>query len=161
MNRNERPNDVPRFALVAAAVLIVGSISAAGATRLTGGFVVAPPAAEIVESRDLRFADRSDRGIDVIDAASGAVVAELAPGTHGFIRGMMRGLSRDRRVHRVGPEAPFTLARWSDGRYSVTDPSTGNVLHLAAFGFANVKEFADLLPAATATASLGEREVRR
>ena len=111
--------------------------------------------------RDLRFADRSDRGIDVIDAASGAVVAELAPGTHGFIRGMMRGLSRDRRVHRVGPEAPFTLARWSDGRYSVTDPSTGNVLHLAAFGFANVKEFADLLPAATATASLGEREVRR
>ncbi len=120
-----------------------------------------PPPAEIVESRDLRFEDRADRGINVIDAETGVVVAELAPGTHGFIRGMMRGLSRDRRVHRVGPEVPFTLARWSDGRHSLSDPSTGNVLHLAAFGFANVKEFADLLPETTSTASLGERQVRR
>ena len=79
-------------------------------------------------------------------AADPEPIAELAPGTNGFIRGLLRGLSRDRMVHQVGADVPFTLTRWSDGRYSITDPATGSVLHLAAYGFANVQEFAAFLP---------------
>ena len=139
-------NAVPRGALIAAGILVAASVTLAGLARLDGGQSVAPPAAEQVESRALIFRDRADRGIAVLDGATGAAIADLAPGTHGFIRGMLRGLSRDRFVHGVGGDVPFTLTRWSDGRYSLSDPVTGSVLHLAAYGFANVHEFAAFLP---------------
>lgn len=154
-----RVNDVPRGALVAAGVMIALSISAAGVTRLAGGYVVDPPPASPAESRDLRFEDQPDRGIAVYDAGTGTLVASLEPGSHGFVRGLLRGLSRDRLVHRVGPDVPFTLTRWSDGRHSITDPATGSVIHLAAYGFGNVQEFASLLQAAT-TGSTPSKEVR-
>lgn len=146
---DHRANDVPKGALIAVGVMIAFSIAAAGLTRLAGDYTVAPPPAVAEDSRTLIFQDRADRGIAVIDGATGARIADLAPGTHGFVRGLLRGLSRDRQVHRVGPEVPFTLTRWSDGRYSITDPATGSVLHLAAYGFGNVKEFAAFLPPQT------------
>jgi putative photosynthetic complex assembly protein len=138
--------DVPKAALIAAGLLLAVSIALAGTARLHGDIAVAPPAADKVESRALIFRDRADRGIAVLDGTTGAVVADLSPGTHGFVRGMLRGLSRDRFVHGVGAEVPFTLTRWSDGRYSLSDPATGSTLHLAAYGFANVHEFAAFLP---------------
>lgn len=146
-------NDVPRGALIAAGILVAVSIALAGAVRLEGGYTVAAPAAEKAESRALIFQDRADRGIAVLDGTTGAVIADLAPGTHGFIRGMLRGLSRDRFVHGVGADVPFTLTRWSDGRYSLSDPATGSTLHLAAYGFANVHEFAAFLPGPAEQAS--------
>ncbi|WPZ36822.1 photosynthetic complex assembly protein PuhC [Thalassobaculum sp. OXR-137] len=139
-------NQLPRGALIAAGILVAVSIALAGATRLEGGYIIAPPAAEQAESRALIFRDLPDRGIAVIDGTTGAPIADLAPGTHGFIRGMLRGLSRDRFVHGIGADVPFTLTRWSDGRYSLSDPATGSILHLAAYGFANVHEFAAFLP---------------
>jgi putative photosynthetic complex assembly protein len=85
------------------------------------------------------------------------VVSNIEPGGNGFIRGMLRGLARDRYVHGVGSEPAFRLIRWSDGRHSITDTATGTVLHLAAFGFDNVKEFAKLLTVGQqATATLGQ-----
>ena len=136
---------IPRGALIAMAALIAVSICAAGVTRLTGNHTVNPPPAKAVESLDLRFSDRADGAIVVIDATNGSVIEVLAPGTHGFVRGILRGLARDRKVHGVGAEPAFTLTRWSDGRHSITDPTTGTVLHLAAYGFANVAEFSSML----------------
>lgn len=146
MTTQHRSNDVPKGALIAAGLMIAFSIATAGVTRLTGDYTVEPPAAVAADSRDLLFQDTPDRGIAVFDGATGERIADLAPGTHGFIRGLLRGLSRDRMVHQVGSEVPFTLTRWSDGRYSITDPATGSVLHLAAYGFNNVQEFAAFLP---------------
>jgi len=149
---------VPRGALIAVAVIIVLTMAMAGTVRLTGNNIVAAPEATPVVSRDLRFEDRSDGGIRVVDAADGTVVKDLEPGTNGFVRGMLRGLARDRRVHGVGAEPAFTLTRWSDGRHSITDTATGTVLHLAAFGFNNVKEFATLLTAGQQTKATTNRE---
>ncbi|MCR9071134.1 MAG: photosynthetic complex assembly protein PuhC [Alphaproteobacteria bacterium] len=146
MTTQHRANDVPKGALIAAGVMIAFSIATAGVTRLAGDYTIEPPAAVAAESRDLVFRDAPDRGIAVFDGTTGERIADLAPGTHGFIRGLLRGLSRDRMVHQVGADVPFTLTRWSDGRYSITDPATGSVLHLAAYGFSNVQEFAVFLP---------------
>ena len=141
-------NDVPKGALIGAGILLALSILLAAVVRLEGSYAIDPPPAQAVQSRVLIFDDRADRGISVRDGETGALVADLAPGTHGFVRGLLRGLSRDRYVHGVGGEVPFTLTRWSDGRLSITDPATGSVLHLAAYGFANVREFAAFLPPA-------------
>jgi putative photosynthetic complex assembly protein len=70
----------------------------------------------------------------------------VEPGTGGFLRGVLRGFARDRKLRGLGEEAaPFALTRWADGRLSVTDPATGRYVDLGAFGPDNWKAFAQLL----------------
>lgn len=134
----------PRGALIAAAGLIVMSIVAAGAGRLSGIGVTRMPAAIPVQSRTLHFADRNDGAVEVTDADH-RIVAVLPPGTNGFARGVMRGLARARKLEDVGQEPPFILTRWADGRLSLEDPSTKQDINLEAFGATNSAVFARLL----------------
>ncbi len=48
--------------------------------------------------------------------------------------------------HRVGEDAPVTLARHQNGRLTITDPATGWSVELTAFGSDNEAAFAALLP---------------
>ncbi len=114
-----------------------------GADRLTG----APdPAAEgtIVAQRDLVFLDRTDGGVVAISAASHQPV-EVFEGENGFLRGTLRGFARIRKSEHLGADAPFRLARWSDGRLTLDDPATGRHVELLAFGPTNAGVFARLL----------------
>jgi putative photosynthetic complex assembly protein len=74
-------------------------------------------------------------------------VRELEPGTNGFIRATLRGLARLRRIGDLGPEQPFRVTRWSDGRLTLVDMATGRVVDLPAFGQAQVEAFQSLLDA--------------
>jgi putative photosynthetic complex assembly protein len=123
------------------------AILLAAAGRLSGvGTVALAPAAEAPQqSRDLRFTDRDDGAIVVHDAAGNGVVTVLASGSNGFIRGVMRGLARDRMLRGIGEEPPFHLARGTDGRLILSDPATGRVIALDAFGQTNAGAFARLL----------------
>ena len=63
-----------------------------------------------VQSRTLRFVDRADGAVVIADADQ-----RRDRGSHrtpveqtGFIRGVMRGLARERRMHGVGERPPFT-----------------------------------------------------
>ena len=71
----------------------------------------------------------------------------VAPGTNGFLRGVLRGLAQERLRQDAGAATPFVLTRWSDGRLSLTDPVTGRSVYLEAFGPSNVALFAALLAA--------------
>lgn len=101
--------------------------------------------AELVESRNLRFFDREDGAVVIVDDRLGTKIAVLEPGTHGFVRGVMRGMARERRSKLVGTEPPYRLARWSDGRLTLDDPHTGRWVELVAFGPDNFRAFAMLL----------------
>jgi putative photosynthetic complex assembly protein len=140
---------LPRGALVAAAGLIVLAIAGAAYGRL-GGHTTAAPAAAAVETRELRFTDRAD-GAVVITEDDGDLVSVVAPGTNGFLRGVLRGLAQERLRRDVGAETPFKLTRWSDGRLSLTDPVTDRHVYLEAFGPSNVAPFAALLDAGHTT----------
>ena len=59
----------------------------------------------------------------------------------------MRGLARERRMHGIGSEAPFTLTQWRDGELTLTDSATGRSIELNAFGTTNRAAFAALLRA--------------
>ena len=62
----------------------------------------------------------------------------VAPGTNGFLRGVLRGLARERKLERSAIEPPFRLTRWADGRLSLEDPATGRRIDdLEAFGPTN------------------------
>lgn len=136
----------PRGILIAAAVLIGMSMLLAAAGRL-GGLKTddEAPATDAVATLDLRFEDRAAGGVSVVDDGEDRVVATIEPGEGGFIRGVLRALVRERRSMRLGPEAPFRLTRWSDGRLSIEDIATGERVHVEAFGPTQVAAFARLM----------------
>ena len=79
------------------------------------------------------------------DTQSNELVQVLAPGTNGFVRGVMRGLARDRKLLGVGHDDAFKLVRWADGRLSLEDPTTGRNIALEPFGADNSRVFARFL----------------
>jgi putative photosynthetic complex assembly protein len=142
-----RSNIVPRSMVVGFGCLLVIVTASAAISRRTGSYVVTMPPSYVVATRDLRFEDRTDRGIDVRDATTGALVATVPPKTGGFLRGAMRGLLYDFRYGPKGqaPDYPFRLTRWADGRLSLEDTMSHRRLELEAFGSTNEQVFADFL----------------
>jgi putative photosynthetic complex assembly protein len=152
MNAATRPSvapDVPRGALIAAAVLIAASISVATVSRLTGFGRSGVPKAAATASRQVNFADRADGAVEIIEDSR--VIAELEPGTNGFLRGVLRSFARERRLNGLGREAPFRLSRLTDGRLTISDTATGREVQLDGFGDVNVAAFSALLPKAEVT----------
>jgi len=151
----------PRGALLAAGGLVLFALVAVSAARLAGfsGVAAVPeparPAQWAAGARRLTFEDRPDGTLRVSDALSGRVVADLEPGSGGFVRGMMRAMARHRRLQGVGAEAPFLLSYSDHGRLVLDDPATGQRIAIDAFGPSNLADFAALLetPADNARAS--------
>lgn len=136
----------PRVALIAAAVLVGGSIVAAAAGRYAqANSVDVVETAKPVAARDLTFFDMENGAVEVRDTAGEKVLYVVAPGTNGFIRGVMRGMARNRRARDLGPEAAFRLAEWPNGRLTLEDLATGKRIELGAFGAENRVAFAQLL----------------
>ncbi len=147
MNARAANPQLPRGALIGAGVLVVSSLLMVGVARITGYGPARPPASAVVESYDLRFDDREDGAVLIYDTED-RLTDTLPPGTNGFVRGVLRGLVRERRADHIGPMPPFRLTRWADGRLSLDDPSTGRHVDLEVFGPTNAGAFADILIAA-------------
>jgi len=74
------------------------------------------------------------------------VAMVLEPGSNsGFIRGVMRGMMRERRLHQVGRDGAVRITQWADGALTLEDKSTGRILELGSFGRTNRASFAQLL----------------
>ena len=148
------PTMLPRGTLMLAGALVAFAFTSTVIVRVAGIPAAASPAALRAEahiapvaSRSLRFVDRVDGAVVIQDVAKGAVASVIEPGQQtGFIRGVMRGLARERRMHGVGDGPPFTLTLWRDGELSLTDTATGRSIEMTAFGSANRASFAALLP---------------
>ncbi|MBI1250404.1 MAG: hypothetical protein GC189_02915 [Alphaproteobacteria bacterium] len=136
----------PRGALIAAAVLVGVSIVGAGVARQIN--LRAPAAEQTIAplaARDLTFADGADGSVVIAEDSGARVVHVVAPGEGGFVRGVMRGLARDRRMRGIGDEPGFRLAEWPNGRLALQDLATGKIVELNAFGADNRRAFAEIL----------------
>ena len=135
----------PRVPVIAGFVVMLASVGLAATGRhFAGGEPTAPNGVPVAQ-RMLVFADMPDHGVGVYEG--GKKVTEFN-GEQGFLRGVLRGLNRTRKVHELPGDAPFTLAAYADGRLLLADPTTGVTLDLAAFGPTNEEVFARLLPVA-------------
>ena len=146
----------PRLALLAAAVLMGGAVVAAASGRFaqmnhaqSGGVESVQP----VAARDLAFFDMENGSVEVRDGSGTQVLFVAAPGTNGFIRGVMRGMARNRHARGLGQEEAFRLAQWPSGQLSLEDLATGKRIELSAFGAENRKAFAQLLDADVGSAT--------
>lgn len=136
-----------RFRPLHAIMLVLAlTIVFAAFARLTGLGILRMPEPAIVQYRDLRFTDRADGSVGVLDASNDAIILIVEPGQGGFIRGVMRGRARERRLGEFGAEPPFRLAVHTDGRLTLEDTATKIKIVLSSFGPSNVEAFAKLLP---------------
>ncbi len=140
---------VPQTAMPKALALGVGIIIAATMVLVTmrRDIPLDPARAGVpaLQVRELRFADRADGAVVATDARDGRGVAVFDPGTSGFVRGTLRGLSRERKREDLGPERPFRLTAWADGRLTLEDTATGRIVEMTAFGQTNQQTFRGLL----------------
>jgi putative photosynthetic complex assembly protein len=140
----------PRFALFSAGALVAASLIGTAAVRLVRTSAPQAPAAISAEalpvaSLDLRFKDQPDGSIRITRAADDGLAGTVHPDEGGFIRGVMRGLARDRISRHIGEEPPFRLSLSGDGQLTLLDTATGRLIDLESFGQGNRASFFDLL----------------
>jgi putative photosynthetic complex assembly protein len=103
----------PRGALIAVVGLIVFTLVAVGTARWVGGTGTEPVTGSITESRELRFEDGRGGLVYVYAGTDESAIAVLEPGTENFIRGVLRGLARERRSHGIATLRDHPLRRRS------------------------------------------------
>ncbi|QGU33845.1 photosynthetic complex assembly protein PuhC [Thermochromatium tepidum] len=135
----------PKGVLIAVGILLGLTIVMVAVARLTGYRLPQAPFLPEVESRDIRFIAQPDGSMSVRDAATDELIQTLPPGSEGFVRGMLRGLERQRKGYKADISEPFHLARREDGMLTLEDPITGIRLDLRAYGVDNAAAFAVFL----------------
>jgi len=144
MGAHHHSEPFPTGPLVGAGILVAFAILSAAVVRGTS-VPATPDTAGATQVRNLHFEDRRDGAVVVLDADLSREIDVVAPGTNGFMRATLRGLARDRKRQGTGPEVPFRLSHWPDGRVTLDDPVTGRRVVLDAFGSVNAQAFARLL----------------
>ena len=154
MSTHSHADMLPLGALITACALVLFAFAATATVRIAQIPAAASPVSMRaashmlpVEQRNLRFIDRADGAVVIEDVDKGDNASIIEPGQKtGFIRGVMRGLARERRAHGIGNQPPFNLALYADGELSLTDSATGRSIELTAFGSTNRASFMALLP---------------
>ena len=140
-----QPDSFPRWVLLSAAGVIAFSLLSVALVRITGNGPDQKPAPSSFE-RPLRFEDRPDGSIAVIDGRTGESIASVK-GEQGFLRGALRALARERKSRGIGSEQPFQLMVRTDGGLTLYDPVTSQRVDLESFGPTNAAAFLPLLTA--------------
>ena len=143
----------PALLMIGAGALMGFSMLAVLVGRSEGIGLVALPAAKAVARLEFRAEDQVDGSIALRDVSDRHIVAWIRPGEDGFLRGTLRGLAQARQRGGLGPEQPFSLTRYDDGRLALADEATGRQVPLEAFGSTNAGAFARLMPGPGAPAT--------
>ncbi len=149
MSDHHEMQEVPRGVLLGAAALVVLTLGLAASARIAHSANPPPRLPPALAELEVRFEDRPDGAIAMLEASTGREMIVVPPRSNGFIRGVLRGMFRNRKLESLGRDGVFRLAREADGRLSLEDRQTGRRVDLGAFGPTNSDAFARLLTAGT------------
>lgn len=136
---------IHRRAVIACCAIAVSTFIAAAAVKITGSGSYYAPETDAVTMVELRFEDEADGVVAVFDDATGERLIEYGLDEGVFVRSVMRGVARQRRLHGYGQDAPVELSRHEDGQIWLLDPASGTQIYLGAFGPDNVGAFEEIL----------------
>jgi putative photosynthetic complex assembly protein len=140
-----KASQISPTALLLLGCAVVLAVTYVAGQKLAGSETTHVEASVAVQTRSLLFQDRPDGSIAILDAGATQPFETIAPQTNGFLRGTLRGMARARKLSHDGPELPFELTRWADGRLSLRDPATSREIALEPFGPTNIEVFKRLL----------------
>lgn len=149
---------VHRRALFAVIAIACATVVMVGVARLTGAGEFYTPEGQPVASAKLHFTDEADGVVAVYSAASGARIIDYGKDEGGFVRVVMRGFARQRRLLGEGSEVPVELTRYDDGQLWIMDPVSERYVYLGAFGDDNFDAFDEILTREQQTASIQTTE---
>lgn len=165
MSGHSHDNTVPRAALIGAAGCVIITLLLTGAVSI--GLLPGPVTMDqsrqssrvtALASRDLQFLDQKDGSVQIRDVTKGSIATTITPGSEsGFIRGVMRGIARDRMLRGLSFEQPFRVTLWSNQQLSIKDLATGRIIELNGFGNTNRMAFLTLLQPAPAAPAVAAR----
>ncbi|MEL7480499.1 MAG: photosynthetic complex assembly protein PuhC [Pseudomonadota bacterium] len=136
---------VPKPLLIAVGCVLALSVAIAALASSTGAGVLKPRVEDVAASASLVFVDEPDGAVSVHAADTGETVHVFSADSGGFVRTAMRAIAFERRRRGIGSAPPVTLARTTDGRLILSDPSTSKSVALNAFSDASAASFAVLL----------------
>lgn len=125
-------------------LMIAATLATVTVSRLDARSDPAPAVEKIAQQRLLRFDDLPDGAVAAMDVQSGELVQRFE-GEQGFLRGTLRAMARERKLHGVARGEAFELLLHADGRLTLLDPQTGMRIALESFGATNTGVFARLL----------------
>lgn len=136
---------IPRHVLIAVAALVGFTLTTVAVARITDAPTSSIAQAEVAERVTLTFVDREDGAVEA-RTMEGTLHAVVPPETGGFVRGVLRALVRERAKFGLDSNAGgFTLNRLIDGHLTISDPATGEMVDLGAFGPTNQAAFAAIM----------------
>ena len=155
MTGGEHTQDLPRPLLLSAGLLVLAAIAlvALGDDLPQTGI---DDTAIIVSSHEVRLRTLEDGAVLPI-LVDGTRLETISADKAGFVTGVMRGLSRGRKLSGSDPDAPYRLSRLRDGRLLITDTATGTSINLDVFGSDNARTFANIWQQGETHASSGAR----
>jgi putative photosynthetic complex assembly protein len=112
---------------------------------------VREPDASPAQVLQLRFEDRPDGSIAIIDYKTGKQI-DAVQGEAGFVRGTLRGPAQERKRRGLDSGPPFELIYRADGRLTLSDTATGRLVDLESFGPTNASTFFKLFNASNVVA---------
>ena len=141
----DRNDMIPPVIARAMLALALGALVLVTVARLTGQPVVGvPPASAVVQARTIQLlADRTQPGMTVVDAQTGAVLFQADNG--GFLTAVHVALRHNRGRHGLSPDLPVRLVAHENGRLTVYDDLTGWSVETGSFGDMNRAAFERLL----------------
>lgn len=140
-----RAETAPRPVLLAVVGMIGLALAGTVLFRLTSVPPQPVPAEPLSDSLSLLFRDAEDGSVLALDAQTSRLLRRYAPGSGGFTRGMLRGLSRQRGARGLDLAEPYVLGRRADGRLVLRDPMLEVDIVLDAFGTSNRSVFEALI----------------
>lgn len=139
-----------RWLAVLVGAIVIMTVATVAAMRLSGFAPDTKVDSEVVHEVALRFVDVGGGEVHVYEQSTESHVATLEPAQDSFIRGVMRGMARERRSRDIDMRPPFRLISYADGNIVIEDPSVGTYINLVAFGPTNIGSFNALLNKAVA-----------
>jgi putative photosynthetic complex assembly protein len=140
---DDAPPHVPRWAVIAAGCLMLGTLVLATASRFTTPTYKLPTATGPIMA--LRFTQTAAQALVVQNAATGKQITIIAPSADAFLRTTLRTMIETRLADGYVRTAPFLLIPAAHNVLILDDPTTGEHIDLQAFGPSNSAQFKALM----------------
>ena len=135
---------LPKPIMVGGGALMVATVAFCAFGHATGIGRTVEPAPVTVMTRDLVFTENDDKTLTVRDAGGG-IFKGFDPEDAGFIRALVRGMTRNRTRYGEPAVGAFRVSLSGDGGVWLQDLGTRQNIDLRAFGPTQVQAFAQFV----------------